>query len=135
MVKLHHPGNAFLPVAFKIILSRCMTASSLTRRAISLTAASAARYRNRRLKSKSMMASLFDDPRATRATASCAVRSVDIQTDQLGMSASKIGSRMSFNAPEPLDHGLREFERTRTFFPPSFGISFFRACMADTCWY
>src|SRR4249920_1543855 len=44
-------------------------------------------------------------------------------------SASKIGSRMSFNAPWTTRSRMAGIDRTRTFLPPSFGISFFRARM------
>jgi hypothetical protein len=72
--------------------------------------------------------------RATRATASCAVRFGRYPNDPGWKSASKIGSRMSFNAPWTTRSRIAGIERTRTFLPPSFGISFFRAAWADTCW-
>src|ERR1035438_8158859 len=36
---------------------------------------------------------------------------------------------MSFSAPWTTRSRIEGIERTRTFLPPSFGISFFRACM------
>src|SRR5579863_6265383 len=62
---------------------------------------------------------------ATRATASCAVRFGRYPYDPSWKSASKIGSRMSFNAPWTTRSRIAGIERTRTFLPPSFGISFF----------
>ena len=66
---------------------------------------------------------------ATRATASCALRFGRYPNDPAWKSASKIGSRMSFNAPWTTRSRIAGIERMRTFLPPSFGISFFRACM------
>src|SRR5712691_3102362 len=71
---------------------------------------------------------------ATRATASCAVRFGRYPYDPAWKSASKIGSRMSFNAPWTTRSRMAGIERTRTFLPPSFGISFFRARMGRYVW-
>src|ERR1700683_2342993 len=68
-------------------------------------------------------------PWATRATASCAVRFGRYPYDPGWKSASKIGSRMSFNAPWTTRSRMAGIDRTRTFLPPSLGISFFRARM------
>lgn len=52
-----------------------------------------------------------------------------IHTIPIGKSASKIGSGMSFSAPWTTRSRIAGIERMRTFLPPSFGISFFRAGM------
>src|SRR6478736_6059976 len=72
---------------------------------------------------------LLDNPLATRATASCAVRFGRYPYDPGWKSASKIGSRMSFNAPWTTRSRMAGIDRTRTFLLLSFGISFFRARM------
>src|SRR5882762_10181583 len=66
---------------------------------------------------------------ATRLTASCAVRFGRYPYDPGWKSASKIGSRMSLSAPWTTRSRIEGIDRTRTFVPPSFGISFFRARM------
>src|SRR3954471_20257696 len=66
---------------------------------------------------------------ATRFTASCAVRFGRYPYDPDWKSASKIGSRMSLSAPWTTRSRIAGIERTRTFLPPSLGISFFRARM------
>ena len=107
-----------------------MTASSRTRRATFSNSSECCTLSKLAVRSKSMMR-VFSSTIAwaTRATASCAVRFGRYPYDPAWKSASKIGSRMSFNAPWTTRSRIAGIERTRTFLPPSFGISFFRALM------
>src|SRR5215813_12985622 len=64
---------------------------------------------------------------STWRTASCAVRFGRYPYDPDWKSASKIGSRISLSAPWTTRSRIAGIDRTRTFLPPSLGISFFRA--------